>query len=321
MAKIVFDAPSAQISFANSLHKIRTCYLQDALFDAAASLDVKEIDSQLHQFTELSSLQTLAHHGMRGELLFAVPCILQKNPYLLGYYRLLLGYSQKAFYTAATGAGGFKSMEERGRISPKQADALPELCRALNMSGTYMLSQLAADMISAAFFDQLTLLTLGPQLRGGANVQRGSSAISCVFDVVFSIIRTGVARFDSRCIQLINKSGRTVYIQFSADPDIVIREELAPDLFKNLVAIEVKGGQDYSNIHNRVGEAEKSHQKAKKNGYVECWTVVNVDRIDTEMAHRESPTTNRFYRLSELQNSCSAEYRDFSLQLLSIVGI
>ncbi len=96
---------------------------------------------------------------------------------------------------------------------------------------------------------------------------------------------------------------------------------MAPDIYRNLVAIEVKGGQDYSNIHNRVGEAEKSHQKAKKAGYIECWTVVNVDRMDMAMAHRESPTTNKFYRISELLDGTSGEYRDFSLQILSIAGI
>ena len=92
-------------------------------------------------------------------------------------------------------------------------------------------------------------------------------------------------------------------------------------MYKNLVAIEVKGGQDYSNIHNRIGEAEKSHQKAKKDGYVECWTVVNVDLIDMSMAQRESPTTNRFYRLSELLTDSSPDLRDFSLQILSAAGI
>jgi hypothetical protein len=39
---------------------------------------------------------------------------------------------------------------------------------------------------------------------------------------------------------------------------------------RSLAAIEIKGGRDYSNIHNRIGEAEKSHQKAEKQGYVEC---------------------------------------------------
>lgn len=215
----------------------------------------------------------------------------------------------------------FKSLEEKGKLSARQRSELPALCAALNANAKYMLERFDAEMISAAFFDQLTLLTLGPQLRGGANVQKGTSAISEVFDVVFRIVQPSVISSNSHRIELRNSSGRTVYIQFAADPDIVIREELEPEMYKNLVAIEVKGGQDYSNIHNRVGEAEKSHQKAKKDGYVECWTVVNVDRIDMDMARKESPTTNKFYRLSELLNQESAEYRDFSLQIRSIVGI
>lgn len=53
----------------------------------------------------------------------------------------------------------------------------------------YLLEHFDTKMVSANFFDQLTLLTLGPQLRGGANVQKGTSVISDVFDVVFQIVR------------------------------------------------------------------------------------------------------------------------------------
>jgi hypothetical protein len=84
-------------------------------------------------------------------------------------------------------------------------------------------------------------------------------------------------------------------IEFTSDPDIVIREEIGESRYRNIVAVKVKGGKDFSNIHNRVGEAEKSHQKVRQSDYVECWTVVNVDRIDIEMAKRESPSTNDFY--------------------------
>ena len=318
---ILFDLPDTQINFARALTEIRSMYLQDALATTVASMEIDKVDSELHDYVDNNSLQILARHGMRGELLFAIPSILEKNPRLLGYYRLLLGYSQKGFYCAATGAGMFKSLEEKGKLSARQRSELPALCVALNRNSKYMLEHFDVEMVSAMFFDQLTLLTLGPQLRGGANVQKGTSAISDVFDVVFRIVQSFVINSNPRCIELRNNSGRTVYIQFAADPDIVIREELAPETYRNLVAIEVKGGQDYSNIHNRVGEAEKSHQKARKDGYVECWTVVNVDRIDMDMARKESPTTNKFYRISELLNQTSAEYRDFSLQILSIVGI
>lgn len=222
-------------------------------------MEIDRIDSELHDFVDNDALQILARHGMRGELLFAIPIVLEKNPRLLGYYRLLLGYSQKGFYTASTGAGMFQSLEERGMLSQKQRNDLPDLCRALNTNAKYMVEHFDTQMISTIFFDQLTLLTLGLQLRGGANVQKGSSAISEVFDVVFQIVSSSVIYSNSRCIELKNNSDRIVYIQFSPDPDIVIKEELASDTYRNLVAIEVKGGQDYSNIHNRVGEAEKSH--------------------------------------------------------------
>ena len=145
--------------------------------------------------------------------------------------------------------------------------------------------------------------------------------IAQVFDVILKIVSPAVIESNQRCIQVRNKAGRIVYIQFAADPDIVIREQLTADIYKNSVAIEVKGGQDYSNIHNRIGEAEKSHQKARIDGYVECWTVVNVDRVDMVMARSESPTTNRFYRISQLTNDASEEYQDFALQIASIVGI
>jgi hypothetical protein len=58
-----------------------------------------------------------------------------------------------------------------------------------------------------------------------------------------------------------NNSGRRITIQFSNDPDIRITEHFAEDTIP-LVAIEIKGGEDISNIHNRVGEAEKSHMPA-----------------------------------------------------------
>ena len=85
--------------------------------------------------------------------------------------------------------------------------------------------------------------------------------------------------------------------------------------------MEVKGGTDFSNIHNRVGEAEKSHQKARQAGFVECWTVVNVDRIDMAMAKRESPSTNNFYRISQLESGKGAEFCDFRDRIISLTGI
>lgn len=321
MMYIRLEKPSTQIEFARALSSIRQTHLQDALLSSVSLLDIKNIDTELHLFADDTSLQVLARHGIRGELLFAVPCLLLNNPHLLGYYRLLLGYSQKSFYTSSSGIGMFKSMEERGTISPRQCTSLPSLCYALNENASVLLESLIEDQISRSFFDQLTLLTLGPQLRGGVNVKRGSSATLQVFQILLSIIGPAVIRSDSHNIELKNKADRRVLIQFAADPDIVIREEINNGLFRNLVAIEVKGGQDYSNIHNRIGEAEKSHQKAKKSGYIECWTIVNVDSFDLSMAKRESPTTNHFFRISQISNPNTEEGITFSSEIRSIISI
>jgi len=120
---------------------------------------------------------------------------------------------------------------------------------------------------------------------------------------------------------LTNAAGRKVFIEFASDPDIVIREEIGRNNYRNIVAIEVKGGSDFSNIHNRIGEAEKSHQKAKQADYVEFWTVVNVDRIDIEMAKKESPSTNRFFVLSQLVFQTGNEYQNFKERVISLTGI
>ena len=87
------------------------------------------------------------------------------------------------------------------------------------------------------------------------------------------------------------------------------------------MAIEIKGGKDISNIHNRIGEAEKSHQKARKKGYVECWTMVGVNQLDMDLARRESPSTNRFYLVDNISRPGTSEYNDFREHLLSRVGI
>ncbi|MDR3122319.1 MAG: XcyI family restriction endonuclease [Treponema sp.] len=48
---------------------------------------------------------------------------------------------------------------------------------------------------------------------------------------------------------------------------IVIREELGENRYRNIVAIEVKGGKDFSNIHNRVGEKVLGGVSFQKNTY------------------------------------------------------
>ncbi len=310
-----------QASFATALSEIRTLYLQDALREAVKSLEVPVIDRELAKHVPVHSLSTLAAHGLRGEMMFPVPSVLKVNPKLIGYYRLLYGYSRKEFYTTSTGLSRYAGMEDRGNISKGLDDTLPDVCNELCKAGAILLASINATKISAALLDDLTLLTLGPQLRGGANVRKGSAGIRTVFNAIYEIVESDVTSLTDSSMTILNAAGRKVLIEFAPDPDIIIREEMLTGKFRQLIAIEVKAGSDFSNIHNRIGEAEKSHQKAKAAGYVECWTVVNVDKIDIMMAHRESPSTNRFYRISDMVAADGYDYIDFRDRVISLTGI
>jgi XcyI restriction endonuclease len=318
---ISVPVPQLQIDFAFALEQIRAMYLQEALSEAVARLNISAIDAELAKFAPAPSLTMLARHGLRGELMFALPSILRSSPRLLGYYRLLLGFSQKAFYTSQSGLSGFRSMEDKGSINTKQQGLQIELCKALAAASATLIEGIGARRMSRELLHDLALLTVGPQLRGGFNVKIGLAGIVKVFDAVSAIVSKAAVRIDPNAIEIRNAAGRLVLIEFASDPDIVIREEIAEGAFRNIIAIEVKGGMDFSNIHNRIGEAEKSHQKAKSKGYVECWTVVNVDRMNLAMARKESPTTNRFYLLSQIDNRSGDSYQDFHDRIVSLTGI
>lgn len=320
MATINIPPPELQIDFSFALGQIRSLYLQDALSKTVAKIDLTKLDKELSNYVPQDSLKALAKHGLRGELVFPVPYILVANPYLLGYYRLLLGFSQKEFYTKF-GVSRFKSMEMKGTLTEKNKKLLPELCKGLIGSAVCLIDGIGVDRTSKEMLDDLTLLTVGPQLRGGANVKKGIAGIVDVFQAIHDIVEHAATASSASKIEIQNAAGRNVLIEFSPDPDIVIREEISKGKYRNIIAIEVKGGTDFSNIHNRVGEAEKSHQKARAAGYVECWTVVNVDRIDMDMARRESPSTNTFFRLSALKLANGDEYQDFKDRIISLTGI
>lgn len=315
-------APELQINFALNLAEIRQLYLQTALAQTILGIKIPDLDHQLAELVPPRSLAMLASYGLRGETMFPTPVVLEANARLVAYHRLLYGYSQKEFYTPATGAGQFKQMEERGNLTAACARDLPDLCHAMCIAGAELLTGISGPAVTAALLNDLTLLTLGAQLRGGANVRKGNAGIVIVFNVIQDIVRPAIINAtQERRIAIKNAAKRTVTIEFASDPDIVIREEIRPETYRNIIAIEVKGGRDFSNIHNRIGEAEKSHQKAKGKGYEQCWTVVNVDRINMEMAARESPTTDRFYIISNLVAADTEEYKDFRARIVSLTGI
>lgn len=313
--------PNLQVEFSAALEKIRHECLQEALAGTIRQMNIVQIDAELSKFVSSEALSALASVGLRGELLFPVPCVITKNPRLIGYYRLLLGFSKKEFYSTSSGTSIFKSMEEKGKTSNAASNLISDFCRAFITCSEHLLFGIGPVKFTPQLLYDLTLLTLGPQLRGGANVKKGSKAIQEVFELINEIVTQFITNKSASKIQLINSAKRKVIIQFAPDPDIVIQEEISQDTIINKIAIEVKGGTDFSNIHNRFGEAEKSHQKAKGLGFVEYWTVINIESFDHKLAKKESPTTTRFYKLPALNKRVGDDYNDFAQRIELLTGI
>jgi hypothetical protein len=127
-----------------------------------------------------------------------------------------------------------------------------------------------------------------------------------------------------RSIGFQNDSKLPVSVRFGSDPDVSITLKLDAEERK-LVAIELKGGTDVSDIWNRLGEAEKSHAKAKASGFNELWTVTRVDlNSDPELvkkARRQSASTTRFFFLDRVADPTTPEAIRFRQVLGSIMGV
>ncbi len=112
---------------------------------------------------------------------------------------------------------------------------------------------------------------------------------------------------------------RQVSIALSHDPDVAIDEMIGDGHRK--VAIEVKGGTDVSNAHNRAGEAEKSHLKAKGRGYPEFWTVISKTGLDMVKLKAESQTTHLWFDVAQVLARKGRDWDDFCQRLAGAVGI
>ncbi len=313
--------PELQIGFAHRLVALQQTHLQPALLKTVATLDIAALDQQLVEVMPPKALQRLASFGLRGESLFMAPMVLRAKPTLLTYYRTLLGYSQKEFYKTGTGLGIFKRAEEGGVLGTTALVQIPELCKFLNMRAWKLLQGMNTLTIDQRFLNELSLLSIGPQLRGGRNNERGEAGIEEVYQLILKAVAHAKPVVSGRTATLDNAAGRQVVIEVAADPDIVIFEKSSGQARRPLVAIEVKAGTDASNIHNRIGEAEKSHLKAKARKFTECWTIVNVASLDPVVAAQQSPTTHRFFTLSELMEIASEAHADFVSAIVALTGI
>lgn len=316
-----FPDPLLQLGFATLLEVAREKTLLGALRRTVAGLPTTGIDRQLSEFVSPEALSMLSGRGIRGETIFPVPLVLTANPSLLGYYRLLFGYSQKQFYTSRTGASCLRAMETKGILTSSAADHLEKACRAFARAGEMLVRGLGSKVARPEIPHELALLTLGAQFRGAANNTKGTDGIKAAFAVLERVFEREVEKTGERSLVLRNAAGKAVIVELAADPDILIKSTMSDGQTRSVVAIEVKAGEDHSNIWNRVGEAEKSHLKAKAAGINERWTIVNDPQAPTDKLHSMSSSTTRFYQLLQLTDDQSVEHRDFRSRVRDMVGL
>jgi hypothetical protein len=313
-------SPHLQISFFNRLETFCPLYLAPARERTVAALDdITLLDRELADYVGADRLQLIARFGLRGEVFFPVPLILRKNPQLLGYYRLLYGFSQKEFYNRrAAPFAPFAAMEMRGVIPRDRDGDLSDLCRSLIETGTLLIE--GFDQVNATMVHELQLLTVGPLFRGSRNTDLGKAAVGLVFNLIRSmILPSAIQELNEQEIRITNAAGRLVRIRFSSDPDIAVSEFVGRTERRRL-AIEVKGGTDVSNRLNRLGEAEKSHLKAQSKGFTEFWTIAATEAAESEV-RANSPTTTVYFLLREISEFGTPGYEAFKEQLSAALGI
>ncbi|MGH9791172.1 MAG: XcyI family restriction endonuclease [Candidatus Acidiferrales bacterium] len=321
MANSSCKAPSAsrQLAFHHLLVAARKTWLFDALKEISGSLDPAELKEQGSKFIPKASQKVLAAAGIRDEHVFPLPLVLEARPTLVGYYRLLLGAPQKSFYAGNTGLGQFRSMEARGTISGKQKLALPEFCRAMAVSLSDLVTQMS-PIITPRELNDLPILTLGAQLQGANNTRIGREASESVFRAVADIVAKQTKKREATKLYIRNSAGRVVLIILASDPDVSIQETVGEKMH-NKVAIEIKGGTDKSNAYNRAGEAEKSHQKAKRKGFRDFWTIISTKGVDSATLRNGSPTTTSWFDAAQVLGKSGDDWDEFRRRIASEVGV
>ncbi len=310
---------SRQLGFHQLLVAARKSWLKDALGEALKGADPAEVKKELSEYVPPDAQKLLAQAGIRDEHIFPVPVVLREQPTLIGYYRLLLGIPQKSFYAAATGMSALKRMETTGLMSKRAEVLLPEFCRVMSESLTELIRQISPRIESRDVIE-LPLLTLGSQFQGANNNLIGKIATRSVFLVLTEIVKEHLTSQSDKKLVVRNSAGRVVVLLLGTDPDVAIQESFGPDIHPR-VALEIKGGTDNSNVHNRAGEAEKSHQKAKRAGYRDFWTIIGTRGIDMQKLHSESPTTNSWFDVAEVAGRSGKDWEEFRIRVCGEVGI
>lgn len=319
--RFVFPPPERQLYVHDLLNRSRQTVLHAAVANAATQVNAALLRTEITQYAPAPGLSALQGTGVRDEMVFAVPSLLTHTPSTLGYYRLLLGVSQKQFYTTSTGLRPFEPMERENRMSPAAQSALGAFCMGINEAISDLVQGIPSGSLSRDI-EQLPLMSLGSQADGSWRNQIGQRATKGVFEALKAVIKSRNVTYTDLgdTLEVVNASGRTVTLALAADPDVVIREEVNSQTLVK-AAIEIKGGVDYSNVHNRAGEAEKSHQKARARNAQDFWTVISLARVDRTQLAAESPTTRQWFDVEEVLANAGPDWQRLLNATISAMGI
>lgn len=313
-------SPLRQVGFHRLLVAARKMWLADAMASALGTVDQKAIKRELAEFAPHDALAILAKAGIRDEHIFPTPTLLIEKPTLIGYYRLLLGSPQKTFYGSGTGMGQFKTMEGTGTITHKQKQNLPAFCKTMCEALADLVRQISPH-VTLRDVAELPLLTLGSQIQGANNNRIGQEANRGVFLAINEIVVGHIVKRTANEIVVKNAARRRVVITLASDPDVRIEEEASGGMLRKKVAIETKGGTDKSNAHNRAGESEKSHQKAKNAHFVEFWTLIALKGLKLSDLKKESPTTTAWFDVAHVLAREGIDWQSFREHVAHAVGI
>lgn len=319
MNDIVIPSTAKQIQAHKILHKYRDRMLGENLKTTVATIDPDILQSEIAQFVNKDCRMILQGLSIREETMFALPCVLNRNPTLLGYYRLLMGISEKQFYTSSTGLSIFKTMEHDGKIAKNSKQELNNLCYAINSAVENLLKSVNCSALPQDL-EALPLMTLGVYADGVWRNIIGKQAALHVFGTIKHIVKLSCAEIitdEDRCFKFKNGAGAIYRVIQSSDPDIsVFLEEPSEE---KLLCIEIKGGQDVANVHNRAGEAEKAHLKASQAGWYEKWTVIYLVGLQHKQIDKlltESPSTDAWFDINEVCAQSGKTYDSFKHALV-----
>lgn len=297
----------------------RKVWLSDALKDAMNNVSPTTLRQQIDLYVPQPAQKVLAVAGIRDEAVFPVPVVIESKPTLIAYYRLLLGVSQKRFYTASTGMTPFRRLEDGAPLRGPVRAQLPAFCRSMCLALSEVILQVD-DALEARDVEALQLLTLGSYFYGSLNNKIGAAATLGVFTAISEIVEQFIETQGANELQLGMPDGRRIKVVVASDPDVRI-VEIDRGRERALVSIEIKGGTDKANVYNRGGEAEKSHQGARARGYETCWTVINTSNVDMQKLMQGSPSTNAWFDTNELVGQTGQDWARFQAAVLDAIGI